>query len=93
MTSKASVEQMARQLLDVFAEFKLRAGQCLSIANIKMVLHERAERSMDFQRASEYAVAQGWIELQKHTWVYRLTPKGHAALADQHAAATELAAA
>lgn len=81
MTSKASIEHSAYDILGAFSEFKLRAGQSLSLANIKMVLHEQGRSEADRYEAFQYAERKGWIQPRKHACVYCLTSDGQRAIA------------
>jgi len=87
MTSQASIEHSAYDILSAFSEFKLRAGQSLSLANIKMVLHEQGRGESDHYEAFQYAARKGWIRPRKHACVYCLTTDGQQAIVGAREAA------
>jgi hypothetical protein len=62
MTTLPADEDYARAVLAIFQAEKVRARQCLRIADVKAAFVARnMGRPADFEAALEYAIGQGWM--------------------------------
>ena len=80
MATLPTPEETAREILKIFVgHFKCRAGDVLRVNNFLAVWHTRGLASEDFKPGMEYAVTQGWIEVQAGGESFKLTDAGFAA--------------
>jgi hypothetical protein len=72
-----SPEETAREILKIFVEhFNGRPGRVLRLPNFLAVWHPRGLHHDDFKPGMEYAVSQGWIEVQTSGDSFKLTAAG-----------------
>jgi hypothetical protein len=72
MADVPSDEEVARQVLHVFVEYKVIAGGTLRRNHFSNV------RDAHFQRGLTNAVARGWIKRTRDRYKYELTEEGRA---------------
>jgi hypothetical protein len=70
MTDRPSDEEVARQILAIFMEHRMRAGGILRRNNFFGV------RDGDFQRGMNKAFERGWLKRRQDRYAYELTQAG-----------------
>ncbi len=79
MATLPTPEETAVEILAIFVgHFKCRAGVVLRINNFLAVWHTRGLAAEDFKPGMEYAVKQGWVEVQPGGDSFILTESGFA---------------
>lgn len=79
MATLPTPEETAIEILSIFVNhFKCRADHVLRINNFLAVWHSRGLVAEDFKLGMEYAVEQGWVEIQPVDSSFRLTKSGFA---------------
>ncbi|SER61312.1 hypothetical protein SAMN04487958_1024 [Vreelandella subterranea] len=79
MATLPTPEETAREILEIFVgHFNSRPGHVLRINNFTAVWHSRGLASEDFKPGMEYAVAQGWVDVQSDGDAFKLTDAGFA---------------
>ena len=78
MTDRPSDEEVARQILGVFLEHRMRAGGILRRNNFLSV------RDGDFQRGMNKAFERGWLKKRQDRYAYELTEAGWGQRSEQH---------
>jgi hypothetical protein len=78
MAEVPSDEEVARQILGVFMQHKVRAGGTLRRNNFLSV------RDADFQRGINKAFERAWIKKMRDRYTYELTEAGFAEARTSH---------